>query len=177
MDWATAMNSGSTGRTGFAVSSSAGCIAAITAASMKDAKGLAHLCKSGATLEEKDEEGNSVTHLVCEIGDEDLVEAVLDHFKDEPSKLDQPNEKVSLHMQHLLSSDLIFRSNHLLPSFVLGTNSNFCGRSWRGPAHCVPVNERPLRCNSTGQNRLHPAARGSSVRPRRSVQTLYCSWM
>jgi hypothetical protein len=97
MNWAAAVNKGpASDGTGAAVGASAGCIASLTAAAMRDAKGLTHLCKSGAALDEKDEDGNGVIHLACELGDEALVGAILEYYKDEPSKLDEPNEKVKL---------------------------------------------------------------------------------
>ena len=49
------------------------------------------LSKCGVTLWEKDQAGNSPINHVVETGNEDLVKIVTEHFKEEPTFLDQPN--------------------------------------------------------------------------------------
>jgi hypothetical protein len=58
---------------------------------MKDAQALTRICRSGVSLNEKDSEGNGILHVAVESGSEDLVEIIVEHYKDEPTYLDEAN--------------------------------------------------------------------------------------
>jgi hypothetical protein len=94
MDWANELKNNPVmagGKYGVSVGKTAGAVSALTALSMNDAQALTCICRSGVSLNEKDNEGNSVLHLAVESGNEDLVEIIVKHYEDEPTYLDEPN--------------------------------------------------------------------------------------
>jgi len=94
MDWANELQNNPVmagGKYGVSVGKTAGAVSALTALSMNDAQALTCICRSGVSLNEKDNEGNSVLHLAVESGNEDLVEIIVKHYEDEPTYLDEPN--------------------------------------------------------------------------------------
>jgi len=80
-------------KSGVAVGKTAGAIAALASVTLHDKQALGKLCRSGVTLSEKDAEGNGVVHFAVESGDVNLVEVLCEHFKDEPTYLDEPNNQ------------------------------------------------------------------------------------
>ena len=100
MDWAESMKAmeaapGRVGasKSGVPVGKTAAAVTALTCLTMRDVQGLSRLCKSGLTLSEKDAEGNGALHVAVEACDEELVEVICNHYADEPTYLDEPNER------------------------------------------------------------------------------------
>jgi hypothetical protein len=95
-DWAEAMAVHDSPRnvfvpTGPHAGKTAGAIAALIAINSGQCEILETLVRCGVNLTETDAMGNGIFHCACESGREDIVEIVIEHFKDEPTKLDLPN--------------------------------------------------------------------------------------